>query len=187
MSNQVGAMALKLVSIQGKGVTMKKSTMAIALAAALLSMTAAQAIEFGGAYLDGKIGYNTNSPATTSTSNKIYPGVEAGWGWDIGKVMLGVDGFVDWHTKSATGRDYGADVKLGFPMNNFMPYAKLGVTGSAPGTRVHDGLGIEYKFAPQWSVVGEYTSDSKTVNSQKYKNNNISVGVNYYFDAAQYF
>ena len=166
---------------------MKKSTMAIALAAALLSMTAAQASEFGGSYLDGKIGYNTNSPATTSTSNKIYPGVEAGWGWDMGKVVLGVDGFVDWHTKSITGRDYGADVKLGFPLDKFMPYAKLGATGSAPGTRVNGGLGIEYKFAPQWSVVGEYTSDSKTVNSQKYKNNNISVGVNYYFDAAQYF
>src|SRR5450830_682420 len=162
---------------------MKKSTMAIALAAALLSMTAAQAIEFGGAYLDGKIGYNKNSPDTQSTSNKIYPGVEAGWGWDIGKVMLGVDGFVDWHTKSITGRDYGGDVKLGFPMNKFMPYAKLGVTGSAPGNRVHDGLGIEYKFAPQWSVAGEWTGDSKIVNSQKYKNNNISVGLTYYFDA----
>src|SRR5450755_2351345 len=107
---------------------MKKSTMAIALAAALLSMTAAQAIEFGGAYLDGKIGYNKTSGPDTH-SNKIYPGFEAGWGWDMGKVMLGVDGFVDQHTKSATGKDYGGDVKLGFPMNKFMPYAKLGVTG----------------------------------------------------------
>jgi Outer membrane protein beta-barrel domain len=178
-------MVLKFIFI--KDITMKKSTMAIALAAALLSMTAAQASEFGSGYLDGKIGYNTNSPATTSTSNKIYPGVEAGWGWDMGKVVLGVDGFVDWHTKSITGKDYGADVKLGFPMDNFMPYAKLGATGSAPGTRVNGALGIEYKFAPQWSVAGEWFADSKTVNSQKYKNNNISVGVNYYFDAAQYF
>ncbi len=162
---------------------MKKCTMSIVLAAALLSMTAAQSSEFNGAYLGGKIGYNTTSPGTNYISNKTYPGVEAGWGWDTGNVLLGVDGFVDWHTKSATGRDYGADVKLGFPMDKFMPYAKLGAAGSAPGTRVHGGLGIEYKFAPQWSVVGEWTADSKTVNAQERKNSNISAGVNYHFDA----
>jgi outer membrane immunogenic protein len=179
MLNQVGVVILKLTFI--KEITMKKNTMAIALAAALLSMTAAQASEFGGVFFGGKIGYNnTSGPATESTSNRIYPGVEAGWGWDMGKVLLGVDGFVDWHTKSATYRDYGADVKLGFPMNKFMPYAKLGVIGSWPGNRVHDGLGIEYKFARQWSVVGEYTGDSKTVDGQAYKNNNISIGVTYY-------
>jgi hypothetical protein len=165
---------------------MKKSTMAIALAAALLSMTAAQASEFKHGYLDGKVGYNTSSPATNYTSNEFYPGLEAGYGWDIDNVLLGVDGFVDWHPKSVTYRDYGADVKLGFPMDLFMPYAKLGVTGSWPGNRVNGALGIEYKFGRRWSVVGELFADSKTVNGQAYKNSNISVGVSYYIDAVTF-
>jgi OmpA-OmpF porin, OOP family len=161
---------------------MKKSTISITLAAALLSVAAAQASDFKGGYLGGKIGHNTNTPETNATSNKIYPGVEAGYGWDIDGVMIGVDAFWDDHTKSVTKSDYGADVKLGFPMDKLMPYVKLGMAGSDPGTRVHGGLGIEYKFAPQWSVAGEWTADSKSVNSVTNENSNISVGVNYYFD-----
>jgi outer membrane immunogenic protein len=177
-------MVFNLVYI--KEITMKKSTMAIALAAALLSMTGAQASEFYRGYLGAKVGYNTNSPATNYTSDQFYPGLEVGYGWDIGNVLLGVDGFGDWHPKSVTSRDYGADVKLGFPMYIFMPYAKLGVTGSWPGNRVNGALGIEYKFARRWSVVGEWFADSKTVNGQAYKNSNISVGASYYFDAVTF-
>ena len=162
---------------------MRKITAGIALALVLLTMSTAQASEFRGGYLGGKIGYNTNSPTTTNTANKSYLGAEAGYGWDKGDVLLGVDGFADGHNKSITGRDYGVDVKLGVPMNNFMPYVKLGVAGSNPGARVHGGLGMEYKLAPHWSVVGEWTADSKNVNSQVRKNSNISVGINYYFNA----
>lgn len=163
---------------------MKKSTMAIAVAAALLSMTAAQASEFNGAYLGGKIGYNTSSPATNHSINQLYPGLEAGYGWDIGNVMLGVDGFADWHTNSITGDDYGVDVKLGFPRGKFMPYAKLGKTGGTPGTGISGdnvALGIEYKVAHQLSVVGELFADRININGQSQRNTNISVGVNYHF------
>jgi outer membrane immunogenic protein len=162
---------------------MKKSTMSIALATALLSMTAVNASEFKGGYVGGKLGFNTNSPVVTNvTSNKFYLGGEIGYGWDLNKFMLGVDGFVDGHNKSVTGKDYGADVKLGFPMDKLMPYAKLGFAASHPGARVHGGFGVEYKYAPHWSVAGEWTADSKNVNSVKEKNSNVSVGVNYYFN-----
>lgn len=168
-------MVLKLASI--KEITLKKSTMAIAVAAALLSITAAQASEFNGAYLSGKIGYNTSSPATNHTVNQLYPGLEAGYGWDIGNVLLGVDGFADWHTNSITGDDYGADVKLGFPRGEFMPYVKLGETGGWPGTRVNGALGIEYKLDYLWSAVGELFADSINNNGLTKKNTNISVGL----------
>lgn len=161
---------------------MKKYAIPVVLATVLLSLSDAQASEFMGGYLGGKIGYNTNSPENNSTANKIYPGFEVGYGWDSDGMMLGVDAYLDQHSKSVTDKDYGADVKLGFPSGKYMPYLKFGMAGSDPGTRIHGGLGIEYKFAPQWSVAGEWTADSKSVNSVKNKNSNISVGLSYYFD-----
>lgn len=162
---------------------MKKNTMSIALAAALLSMTAANASEFKGAYVGGNIGYNKNTPTTTATSNKVYPGLQAGYNWDVSNnVVLGLEGFADGHSKSITGKDAGLDAKAGYVMGNLMPYARLGVAATQPGTRVHGGLGLEYKFAPQWSVLGEVTADRKSVNNVTNKNTNFAIGVNYYFD-----
>lgn len=176
---QVAALVLKLVSI--KEIAMNKCTMVIAVTAALLGMTAAQASEFSGAYLGGKVGYNMSSPANNTTVDQFYPGLEAGYGWDIGSVLLGVNGFGDWHTNSVTGDDFGADVKLGFPMGKYMPYAKLGKTGSGSPVRWNGALGVEYKFAPQWSAAGELFTDSVDVNGRTISNTNISVGVSYHF------
>lgn len=163
---------------------MKKSTISIALAAALLSMSAAQASEFKGAYLGANLGYNTNSvkPTSPTAKNGAYVGAEVGYGWDLGPVVLGVNGFADAHSKSGTGTDLGLDAKLGYPMGKFMPFAKAGRTGTAPGQRAFGGLGLEYKFAPQWSVQGEWTADRMTIGGKQYRNSNVAVGVNYYFD-----
>ena len=161
---------------------MKTHITAISLAIALVMTAPAQAGDFSGGYLGGKIGYNKNSPETGTTSDKIYPGIEAGYGWDMDRFLVGVDGFYDGHSKSITSKDYGADVKLGMPMDKFMPYVKLGLAGSDPGTRAHGGLGIEYKFSPQWSVSGEWTTDRKTINSVRNKNSNLSFGLSYYFN-----
>jgi outer membrane immunogenic protein len=162
---------------------MTKDRIRIIFVAALLSLPAAEASDFEGAYVGGKIGYNTNSPSSGSTSNDLYPGIEAGYGWAVGQALVGLDAFADGHYKSITSNDYGADVKLGLPTDRFLPYLKLGLAASEPGTRFHGGLGIEYKFAPQWAVSGEWTTDSKTVDSIDQKNNNISVGLTYYFNA----
>lgn len=160
---------------------MKIRTLSMAVASVLLGSVAAHASEFSGSYLGGKIGYNENRPSTSSTSDKAFPGLQGGHGWDKGEWLLGIEGFYDHHTKSVTGRDYGADLKIGLPADKLMPYAKLGLAGSNPGTRLHGGVGIEYKFAPQWSVLGEWMLDTKSVNSVDQKNNNFSVGLNYYF------
>lgn len=162
---------------------MKKNTMGITLAAALLSMAAANASEFKGAYVGGNIAYNKNTPTSTTTSNKAYLGLQAGYNWEMNNnIVLGLEGFVDGHSKSVTSNDAGIDAKAGYVMGNLMPYARLGAAATQPGTRVHGGLGLEYKFAPQWSMFGEVTSDSKSVNSVTQKNTNVGVGVNYYFD-----
>ena len=162
---------------------MNKNIINIALSAALLSVTAANASEFKGAYVGANIGYNKNTPTTTTTSNKAYLGLQAGYNWDVSNnVVLGLEGFVDGHSKSVTSNDAGIDAKAGYVMGNLMPYARLGAAATQPGTRVHGGLGLEYKFAPQWSMFGEVTTDSKSVNNVTQKNTNVGVGVSYYFD-----
>jgi len=160
---------------------MKNNSMCFALVFALSGVASAQASEFEGGYLGGKIGYNTSKPTTDYTSNQAYVGAEAGYAWRMGDVLLGLDGFADDHIKSITGRDLGADVKLGFASDKFMPYVKLGVAGTNPGARVHGGVGMEYKFSRHWSVVGEWSGDSKTVDMISQTNSNITIGLNYYF------
>lgn len=183
---------------------MKKSTMSIALATALLSMAAAQASEFSGGWIGGKVGSNrtdvTGIPAINAKSATTY-GLEAGYNWDMSGFLLGVDGFADWNGKATHavpvplgitnyGSDmYGLDAKLGLPNGNWLPYAKLGYahargTGGlvGSGNGAHFGLGVEYKFAPHWSVAGEYTANSAKSTTNKLNNDNLTIGINYYFD-----
>jgi len=161
----------------------KLITKNIVLAAGMLSLAGVQASEFNSGYLGVKAGQNTNVPVRKSTKDEIYPGFEIGYTRDVGGVVLGVNVFLDGHSHSVTGKDIGADVKMGFPFSKFMPYLKLGQAASRPGLRMHGGAGIEYKLSPHWSIVGEWTADAKNVNSVKYKNSNATLGFNYYFDA----
>lgn len=186
---------------------MKKSTLTLALAAALLSVSVVQASEFSGGWIGGKIGNNrsdvtdTVAVATATAKNATTYGFEAGYNWDINSFLLGVDGFADFNQKTTHntipvgtinfGTDvYGLDLKAGLPMGDWLPYAKLGygsvrgtgaLIGSAGGA--HLGLGVEYKFAPHWSVAGEYTNISSKATGVKVNNNNLTIGINYYFDS----
>lgn len=181
---------------------MNKSTLTIALATALLSISAAQASEFSGGFLGFKAGQNRSDATAVVARNATTYGFEGGYNWDVNSFLLGVGGFADFNQKTthATavpavfanyGTDvYGLDVKLGLPSGNWLPYAKLGygslratgasLTGSASGA--HLGLGVEYKFASHWSVAGEYTNISGSSNGIKVNNNNLTVGINYYFN-----
>ncbi|MBK9160194.1 MAG: OmpA family protein [Nitrosomonadales bacterium] len=176
---------------------MKRSTIAIVVSAALLGMTAAQASEFDGGWIGGKIGSNRSSATGVDTQNATAAGLEAGHNWNMGGFLLGVDGFVDSNSKathnpgavSYGSSAYGLDAKLGLPSGNWLPYAKLGyartngngAAGAIGGSDVHLGLGVEYKFAPHWSVAGEYTTASAKSAGTKLNNNNFTLGINYYF------
>lgn len=177
---------------------MKKSTMTIVLAAALLGMTAAQASEFDGGWVGGKLGSNRSSATGVDTGSATTYGLEGGYNWNMGGFLLGADGFVDANGKATHNpgavnygsHAYGLDAKLGLPSGNWLPYAKLGYArtngnGAANGIGsgdVHLGLGVEYKFAPHWSVAGEYTTASAKTAGTKLNNNNFTLGINYYFD-----
>ncbi|MDD5611959.1 MAG: OmpA family protein [Gallionella sp.] len=184
---------------------MKKNTLVVALAAALLTMSAAQASEFAGGYLGLKAGQNRSDVSAVPSfagKNATTFGLEGGYNWDINSFLLGVSAFADFNQKAthatsvpATFANYGTDVygldaKLGLPSGNWLPYAKLGY-GSARGTGLslagsgsgaHLGLGVEYKFASHWSVAGEFTNISAKNNGIKVNNNNLTIGLNYYFN-----
>lgn len=176
---------------------MSKNTLRVVLAAALLSMAAAQASEFDGSWAGGKIGSNRSNVTTLETKSATTYGLEGGHNWNMGGFLLGVDGFIDWNDKETHnpgainyGSDaYGLDVKLGIPSGKWLPYAKVGYVrtesnGLAPSVNdedVHLGLGVEYKFTSNWSVTGEYTEASARSATQKLENRNFTIGLNYYF------
>lgn len=178
---------------------MKKTTINLALLSALLGMGAAQASEFGGGWVGGKIGSNRSSVTGVDTKSATAFGLEGGYNWNMGGFLLGVDGFIDSNNSASHnpapytyGSDaYGLDAKLGIDGGKWLPYAKVGYArtngnGAAAvigGSGVHLGLGVEYKFAPQWSVAGEYTTASAKTAGNKLNNNNFTIGINYYFDA----
>jgi OOP family OmpA-OmpF porin len=184
---------------------MKKSTMTMALAAMLLSVSVGQASEFAGGWVGAQAGVN-RSDATVAgvaqgSANASTYGFEGGYNWDVANILLGVDGFFDYnqkinHTGAAGTINFGSDVvgvdvKAGLPKGQWLPYAKLGfgsnkwtggaLTGNASGA--HLGLGVEYKIAPHFSVAGEFTSMDGKATGFKSTNNNVTVGINYYFDA----
>jgi outer membrane protein OmpA-like peptidoglycan-associated protein len=146
----------------------------------LLLVSAAAAVEasqFSGGYLGVDVGQNTSSMTSMADQTEIYPGLKAGFNKDIGKFLIGAEAFMDEHSVSYTGADAGLDARLGLPMNNWMPYLKLGVVGTKPGTRSHSGLGLEYSLTDRWSINAEFTTDNKDA----YKNNNIVFGINGFF------
>lgn len=180
---------------------MKKSTMSVVLASALLSIGVAQAGEFSGSWVGGKIGSGRSSLTGVETKSATTYGLEGGHNWDMNNFLLGVDGFADFNGKATHNpgainygsKAYGLDAKLGLQNGKWLPYAKLGyarttgngnaVASVVGGGDVHLGLGVEYKFAPQLSVTGEYTTASAKTAATKLRNNNFTIGINYYFSA----
>lgn len=183
---------------------MKTSTLAVALTFVSLGMTAAHAGEFDGGYVGGKIGVNRTDMTAVSRQSPVATGLEGGYNWNWNSMLLGVDGFLDFNGKKThTGAApapatvhygshvYGLDLKLGLPGDKWMPYAKLGYAhvggrGEAYASAVGDngahlGLGVEYKFAPNWSLAGEWTKNSGKSGATRLDNDNFTLGINYYF------
>lgn len=179
---------------------MKKTVINAVLTAALLGMTAVQAGEFDGSWGGGKIGSNTSGMSGVDRKNATGYGLEGGHNWNMGNgFLLGVDGFVDFNDKATHNPGavnygsnvYGLDAKLGIDAGNWLPYAKIGYArtngngaASAIGSSdAHLGLGVEYKLAPNWSLAGEFTSGRGKSAATRMHNNNLSLGINYYFGA----
>ncbi len=180
---------------------MKKTTACMALSMALWGMATVHADEFDGGWVGAKLGNNRSTLTTLDRKNATTFGVEGGYDWNLSSAILGVYGYADYNDKATHNpglvnygsRAYGLGARLGLPAGKWLPYLKLGVgrtngTGapvaSAIGsTDAHMGLGIEYKFAPHWSVTGEFTKGSGKNALTKLDNDNLTIGLNYYFEA----
>ena len=141
--------------------------------------------QFAGPYVGAKFGPNWSDitgPNARSTHSTWFPGIVAGVNYDVDRFVVGFEGFMDFHGGSTTKKDGGIDVKFGMPVDgNIMPYGRVGFTGTWPDTRLHYGAGVEYKFARNWSVAGEYTGDTAHYDGGHRRNDSLTVGVHYYF------
>ncbi|KMZ13070.1 hypothetical protein BHUM_00441 [Candidatus Burkholderia humilis] len=162
--------------------SIKKAVLPLILA--LAGVTQVQASEFAGAFVGAKAGLNW-SDATghtyESTHTTGFPGLTIGYNYDLAPVLVGIEGFADFHGGSTTKKDAGIDAKLGLPLNHVMPYARIGFMGTWPDTCLHYGVGAEYKFAKQWSVAGEWTVDRAHYDGGHRQNNSLTVGMHYFF------
>lgn len=187
---------------------MKRKIIGIITLTVLSSMYAANASEFDGGYVGARIGSNrTNISGPTPVDGKSTTtyGLDGGYNWDMRRYLLGLEGFADSNSKTTHttgfapfsdnyGSDaYGVDLKLGLPSGSWMPYARLGysrtqgrgsvIAAAISGGDVHGGLGVEYKYTPNWSVDAEWTASAAKTNGFKLSNDNFTVGLKYYFDA----
>lgn len=141
--------------------------------------------EFAGPYVGAKFGLNLSDitgPNARGWHSTWFPGIVGGVNYDVDRFVVGLEGFADFHGGSTTRDDGGLDVKFGMPVNrNIMPYARIGFTGTWPDTRLHYGAGVEYKFAKNWSVAGEYTGDASSYQGGHRHNNSMTMGLHYYF------
>jgi outer membrane immunogenic protein len=171
---------------------MKSKKKAVLLCAALLGTGVVHAQsspdqhlgDFSGFYAGAKAGVNFSSASGAMekpSHTTFFPGLAAGYGFNVGPVVLGAEAFMDFHHGSATLKDGGVDAKLGYPIGRFMPYARMGVTTDWPGCGFHYGAGLEYQLTKHVSVFSEWTGDSANSKDTHWLNNSITVGVAYRF------
>ncbi len=164
--------------------------------------------EFRGPYLGVKFGINnssaigtTSAPSAKTLAYGLQGGyLQAGYNWDLRTVIVGVGGYFDWnnYTVHSNGvgygsHAYGVDTKLGLPIDDWLPYVKLGYgyssgrrnkilrTVAENGTNI--AIGVEYNFEPHWSAIAEYKRDSFSSldRSITIKNRTFTFGINYFF------
>lgn len=166
------------------------------------------ASEFSGGYVGAGVGAGRDKAHgggySTPRKTALAGALEGGYNWDINDagLLLGVDVFYEQARKKSRidslgmpadfgDKGYGIDGKIGYAMDKWLPYIKLGY-GKLKGTGdandysengTHIGLGVEYKFADNWSVGGEFSRlHGKKDAGVRLTNNMLLVKLNYYFD-----
>lgn len=179
---------------------MKITPLMFAVLAGLATMRPAGAGEFDGGFVGAKVGSNHSDISGASpvgSANTATYGLDAGYNWDYDRFLLGAEAFFDSNSNTGHGAvsygsdAYGADLKLGLPNGKWLPYARLGYAqtngnnraSTISGGGLHGGVGVEYKFAPQWGVNLEWLGSSASTNGSRLNNDNLTFGIHYYFGA----
>jgi outer membrane immunogenic protein len=149
-----------------------------------------------------------------------FAGGTAGYNWQMGNLVLGVEADAAWADISASASALGVSAeskirdmgtvrgRVGYAVDQVLFYGTAGfawadnrISVSVPGLSASDsqihtgwvaGAGVEYMFAPHWSLKGEYLYRSfggesytfpvvGTFNSGTLNLHSGQVGVNYHF------
>lgn len=159
---------------------MNRSTLWCALLGLAL-VQSANASDFSGAYVGLNVGHDSYAGTALPKNSQNFVGAKAGYNWDWNSFLVGAEIFADNHTSSYTGRSVGLDARLGLPMDRWLPYVKLGLTGSSISDRPYGGIGLEYSLNQAWSVGAEWSGDSKNSTGNSLTNSKFSIGLNYHF------
>lgn len=176
----------------------------IILTIALLCITNVQAEEFLGEYYGAKVGNNISksggakSSPGESTLAYLVQGGYFQWGYNKNfgiSNIFGVGVYADLHGQEKHsnglaygGQAYGLDFKLGRSFELWFPFVKLGYGyNSGSGDlreikqfRPNKSIGIEYKIAPQWSMVLEYKTNRFSKYYTSITNRTVMFGFNFF-------
>lgn len=165
--------------------------------------------EFWGKYFGAKFGINNSSvngtievPGASTLAYGAQGGyLQGGYNWELYAIIAGLGVYYDVnnfaiHSNDVgySSRSYGLDFKLGLPVDDWLPYVKLGY-GRGMATSNSDlnsvsqygrniAVGVEYNVAPRWSLIAELKAskfsnhdDTITVHNKLF-----AFGFNYYLD-----
>jgi hypothetical protein len=165
--------------------------------------------EFWGKYFGAKFGINNssvsgtiNAPSASTFSYGVQGGyLQGGYNWELRAIIVGVGAYFEWNNYAVHSNDvgyssraYGLDTKLGWAINDWLPYVKLGYGRSTATSnadlnsvaqyRSNAAVGVEYNVASRWSLIAEYkrANFSNQDESIIIHNKLFAFGFNYYFD-----
>lgn len=154
-----------------------------------------------------QLGVNRNSYDGFGSSNSLTTTLEGGYDYRVNwHLVIGGSLYSDWnsdtsHTVNAFpgsnanfgSRSYGVDFLAGFPVNNFLPFVKVGyghvsITGDLSGSTdsARYGAGVMWRFNPSSALVFQYTYQKASIpgpfGNADLKNVNLTVGYNWFFN-----
>lgn len=156
-----------------------------------------------------ELGINHNAYDGFQSSNAFEQTLEFGYDYRINyQLVVGGDVYGDWSSNTSHAvnsspgsnadfgsRGYGVDGLLGFPVNNFMPYVKLGygqvsLTGDWSGsdTGIRYGAGLIWRLDVHSGLLVQFTYQKVSIpgnpgnpGNGDFKNTNLTVGYNWFF------
>ncbi len=154
-----------------------------------------------------QLGMNSNSYDGYESSSTFTTGMEIGYDFRLNRhLVLGGNLYSEWnndtnHKLSSFpvlnvnygSRAYGVDGLIGFPVNNFLPYVKLGyghvsITGDLYGSdnSMRYGVGLFMRLDSHSALAVQYmyqkASIPNVMGNGDFKNGNLTVGYNWFFN-----
>ena len=139
--------------------------------------------DFLGYYEGVQVGHNSatvTGPSVATSSTSIYPAIVLGYNIMHNNMLVGIEGFADYHKKSSTGIVAGVTFKAGKIINQTLVYARAGVKGDMPSYRPQVGVGLEQRLTRDMTINGILTHDVINKDGVKRTNNNAAIGLNFY-------